>query len=189
MKQWNPNGRSRARKGETYWGWWNSERAPRFSGTIRLMQRPELKSRVELDDDGCVWRSGRRKEEERRRGKGKKWKGPPDLIYKGERISDRRKNRGAQRLDLWQSCHLDCRRLINEGEICAIFNHRWRHDGLSWSWKMTSRRFTRFLWRWWRRNFSQVLKIDMNQFKSIWGLMLGILLLGINRPGEARLPP
>ena len=27
-----------------------------------------------------------------------------------------------------------------------------------------------------------LLRIDMNQFKSIWGLMLGILLLGVNRP-------
>ena len=34
-----------------------------------------------------------------------------------------------------------------------------------------------------------VLKIDMNQFKSIWGVMLGILLLGVNRPGEAGLSP
>ena len=25
-------------------------------------------------------------------------------------------------------------------------------------------------------------RIDMNMFKSIWGLMLGILLLGVNRP-------
>ena len=29
----------------------------------------------------------------------------------------------------------------------------------------------------------------MNQFKSIWGLMLGILLLGVNQPGEAGLTP
>ena len=29
----------------------------------------------------------------------------------------------------------------------------------------------------------------MNQFKSIWGLMLGILLLGVNRPAEAGLTP
>jgi hypothetical protein len=35
--------------------------------------------------------------------------------------------------------------------------------------------------------FLKVLRIDMNQFKSIWGLMLGILLLGVNRPGEAGL--
>ena len=27
-----------------------------------------------------------------------------------------------------------------------------------------------------------LLRIDMNLFKSIWGLMLGILLLGVNRP-------
>ena len=27
-----------------------------------------------------------------------------------------------------------------------------------------------------------LLRIDMNPFKSIWGLMLGILLLGVNRP-------
>ena len=27
-----------------------------------------------------------------------------------------------------------------------------------------------------------LLRMDMNQFKSIWGLMLGILLLGVNRP-------
>ena len=27
-----------------------------------------------------------------------------------------------------------------------------------------------------------MLKIDINEFKSIWGLMLGILLLGVNRP-------
>ena len=39
------------------------------------------------------------------------------------------------------------------------------------------------------KKFSQVFKIDMNQSKSIWGLMLGILLLGINRPGEAGLSP
>ena len=32
------------------------------------------------------------------------------------------------------------------------------------------------------REFSEVLKIDMNRFKSIWGLMLWILLLSTNRP-------
>ena len=32
-----------------------------------------------------------------------------------------------------------------------------------------------------------MLKIDMNKFKSIWGLMLGILLLDVNRPGVAGL--
>ena len=31
------------------------------------------------------------------------------------------------------------------------------------------------------------MKIDMNKFKLIWGLMLGILLLDINRPGVAGL--
>ena len=40
-----------------------------------------------------------------------------------------------------------------------------------------------------KKKFSQVLKIDMNQFKSIWGLMLGILPLGVNRPGEAGFTP
>ena len=39
------------------------------------------------------------------------------------------------------------------------------------------------------KKFSYVLKIDMNQFKSIWCLLLGILLLGINRLGEAGLSP
>ena len=34
-----------------------------------------------------------------------------------------------------------------------------------------------------------MLKIDMNKFKSIWGLMLGILLLDVNRPGVAGLTP
>ena len=34
------------------------------------------------------------------------------------------------------------------------------------------------------RNFSKVLKIDMNKFKSIWRLMLGILPPGVNRLGE-----
>ena len=33
-----------------------------------------------------------------------------------------------------------------------------------------------------------MLKIDMNKFKSIWGLMLGILPPGVNRLGEAGLP-
>ena len=33
-----------------------------------------------------------------------------------------------------------------------------------------------------KKKFSEVLRIDMNQFKSIWGLMLGILPLGVNRP-------
>src|SRR3954462_798844 len=32
-----------------------------------------------------------------------------------------------------------------------------------------------------------LLRIDMNSFKSIWGLMLGILLLGLNRPTWAGL--
>ena len=40
-----------------------------------------------------------------------------------------------------------------------------------------------------KKKSSQVLEIDMNQFKSIWGLMLGILLLGVNWPGEAGLTP
>ena len=34
-----------------------------------------------------------------------------------------------------------------------------------------------------------MLKIDMNTFKSIWGLMLGILLLDINRQGVSGLTP
>ena len=34
-----------------------------------------------------------------------------------------------------------------------------------------------------------MLKIDMNKFKSIWGLMLGILLLDVNQPGVAGLTP
>lgn len=38
-----------------------------------------------------------------------------------------------------------------------------------------------------KKKSSQVLEIGMNQFKSIWDLMLGILLLGVNRPGEAGL--
>ena len=29
----------------------------------------------------------------------------------------------------------------------------------------------------------------MNKFKTIWGLMLGILLLDVNRPGVAGLTP
>ena len=33
-----------------------------------------------------------------------------------------------------------------------------------------------------------MLKIDMNGFKSIWGLMLGIELLSVNRPGGAGSP-
>jgi hypothetical protein len=39
-----------------------------------------------------------------------------------------------------------------------------------------------------KEEFFKVL-IDMNRFKSIWGLMLGILLLGVNRTGEAGLAP
>ena len=40
-----------------------------------------------------------------------------------------------------------------------------------------------------RKNFSKYLKIDMNKSKSIWGLMLGILLLDVNRLGVAGLTP
>ena len=39
------------------------------------------------------------------------------------------------------------------------------------------------------QEFFYVLKIDMNKFKSIWSLMLGILLLDVNRPGVAGLTP
>ena len=38
-----------------------------------------------------------------------------------------------------------------------------------------------------REDFSKVWKIDMNKFKPIWGLMLGILLLEVNRPHVAGL--
>ena len=48
--------------------------------------------------------------------------------------------------------------------------------------------FTRFMRGYGRRNFLKVLEIDMNQFKSIWGLMLGILLLGVNRPRKPGYP-
>ena len=34
----------------------------------------------------------------------------------------------------------------------------------------------------------EVLKIDMNKFKSIWGLMLRIYLLSVNRPGGPSSP-
>ena len=40
----------------------------------------------------------------------------------------------------------------------------------------------------WKKKFLKVLEIDMNQFKSIWGLMLGILLLGVNRPRKPGYP-
>ena len=44
---------------------------------------------------------------------------------------------------------------------------------------MTSRQFTKL-----QEDVEDevLLRIDMNLFKSIWGLMLGILLLGVNRP-------
>ena len=38
-----------------------------------------------------------------------------------------------------------------------------------------------------REDFSKVWKIDMNKFKPVWGLMLGILLLEVNRPYVAGL--
>ena len=50
---------------------------------------------------------------------------------------------------------------------------------------MTSRRFNKLQEDVEGEDF--LVKIDMNLFKSIWGLMLGILLLGVNRPGQARL--
>jgi hypothetical protein len=53
---------------------------------------------------------------------------------------------------------------------------------------MTSWRFTNRVKTLKKKSY-QVLGTDMNQFKSVWGLMLGILPLGVNRPGEAGLPP
>ena len=48
---------------------------------------------------------------------------------------------------------------------------------------MMSRRVMAFTQMVSRRFFlSKELKIDMSRLKSIWGLMLGILLLGVNRP-------
>ena len=38
-----------------------------------------------------------------------------------------------------------------------------------------------------REDFFYVWKINMNKFKPIWGLMLGILLLEVNRPYVAGL--
>ena len=47
---------------------------------------------------------------------------------------------------------------------------------------MMSRRFTRSKMKIGEKIFSKVWKIDMNKFKPIWGLMLGILLLEVNWP-------
>ena len=52
---------------------------------------------------------------------------------------------------------------------------------------MTSQRFTRSKMKIREKIFSEVWKIDMNKFKPIWGLMLGILLLEVNRPYVAGL--
>ena len=41
--------------------------APRFSGLIRVMQRPELRSRTKVDGGGGACGPVRREEEERRR--------------------------------------------------------------------------------------------------------------------------
>ena len=63
------------------------------------------------------------------------------------------------------------------GDVTTVYHdpRRWCHGGLQDCMKML------------KKKFSEVLRIDMNQFKSIWGLMLGILPLGVNRPGEAGL--
>ena len=51
--------------------------------------------------------------------------------------------------------------------------------------KMTSQRFNNYKKMLKTKIF--LLRIDMNLFKSIWGVMLGILLLGVNRPTWAGL--
>ena len=68
--------------------------------------------------------------------------------------------------------------LITE-DVMAIYHGpgRWRHGGLQ--------DYVKVL----KKKFLLVLRIDMNQFKSIRGLMLGILPLGVNWPGEAGLTP
>ena len=77
------------------------------------------------DGGGRARRFGRHEEEDdAKRHREEKWKGPPGPIYKGKGISDRRENQGAQNLDMRRSCCLDCRRLINKGGLCAVFNNR-----------------------------------------------------------------
>ena len=59
---------------------------------------------VEVDGEACRrwpcvlgWLE---EEEEEAKRHGGKWKRPPGPIYKGKGISDRRENRGAQKLDM-----------------------------------------------------------------------------------------
>ena len=63
----NPNDRSRVEGKRTYRCHGSSEEAPRFSGKLRVMQWPELRSRTKVDGGGGSCGTVRREEEERRR--------------------------------------------------------------------------------------------------------------------------
>ena len=70
---------------------------PQFSGPFRVMQRPELKTDAEVNDDGA--RAGRRVAR-RKKKIGRKeggMRGEPEVLFiKPGRTNDRRENRGGK---------------------------------------------------------------------------------------------
>ena len=59
----------------------DSEGAPQCFSSFRLMQRPEMRSRAELNNGGRVRGSGRRKEEEEvREARGENEKDPQSYL-------------------------------------------------------------------------------------------------------------
>jgi len=129
----------------------------------RLMQRPcwcRYEGRQRWRNSSSSGSRGRRRDEEARG----RMERTPGLIYKGKGISNRRENRGVKNR-------------ISDTVVASIFGDQLIKRNLyEFFTQMTSWWFIRSTWKCPNQNFSK-LKIDMNRFKPIWGLMLGIWLL------------
>ena len=75
----------------------NDGEMPRFSGSIRVMQRPTMRQRRGLTMAAARRSGDFARKKKGRRGSGKKRKESPAPIYKAKRYNGKCRNRGAQK--------------------------------------------------------------------------------------------
>ena len=155
-------------KGENSPELFNSGGARMDSGQFRLMQRLELMQCLKVDGgSGAVGLDHWEEEDEVWKGKSE---GPLSLFIRRMDKVGKRENWGAWSGKMGQSCRLNLRKLINEGNLYNLFIHRWHHDDLLQFQKMMSWRFTKVYrekisWR-----FTRIIRRCSRNFSKYWRL-------------------
>ena len=169
-RKWNPRTDLGREEQRTYQSWGRCGRSPQFSGEFRLMQRPRLVLKMTAAAELWSWQHKEDEEERARRGE-RKW--PFGPIYKARGRVSGTTNQGA-RNGAVASIFAD---LLNKEDIMNVVMTSCRFIAIREDDITTVQQLQEDV-----EDEDFLLRIDMNQFKSIWGLMLGILLLGVNRP-------